>query len=43
MKSIILIILTISCIALELTRPSFNITEDEYKKYLHHLEKNGLN
>ena len=43
MKSIILIILTISCIALELTRPSFNITEDEYKNYIHHLEKNGLN
>jgi len=43
MKSIILIILTISCIALELKRPNFNITEDEYKNYLHHLEKNGLN
>ncbi len=43
MKTIILIIFTISCIALELKRPSFNITEDEYKNYLHHLEKNGLN
>ena len=43
MKTIILIILTVSCIALELTRPSFNITEDEYKNYIHHLEKNGLN
>lgn len=43
MKTIILIIFTISCIALELKRPDFNITEDEYKKYLHHLEKNGLN
>lgn len=43
MKTIILIILTISCIFLELTRPSFNITEDEYKNYIHHLEKNGLN
>ena len=43
MTTIILIILTISCIALELKRPNFNITEDEYKNYLHHLEKNGLN
>ncbi len=24
-------------------RHYFNITEDEYKNYLHHLEKNGLN
>ena len=43
MKTIILIILTISCIFLEFTRPSFNITEDKYKNYLHSLEKNGLN